>query len=189
MKNVNLIEQSSAEEWAHHTDADYARDSWQPGMLDPTTILLLQSSAWGMILTLRGVRTWLGVRIVRAFPLSERSEYFTFLNRRNDEIGTIRSLQDLEPASRRLAETEIEKRYLVNVIQAIHSLRCDGDTLYLDVSCQRGQRECVVKATRETVMRLRDARLVIVDVDGNRFEINDMRRLSKRVVDTFNQVL
>jgi hypothetical protein len=189
VKGASLAEQQSMEQWAHHIDADYARDSWQPGMLDPRDIVLRQSSGWGMTLTLRDVRTWLGVRIVRAFPLSQGWKYMTFLNRKNDEIGTIRSLKDLEPVTRQLAETEIRHRYLVNVIQSIHSLRCEGDTLYLGVSCQRGQRECVVKATRETVVRLDDARLIIVDVDGNRFEIDDIQRFGRRVQDTFNQVL
>lgn len=189
MKMASLAEQHSVEEWAHHTAADYARDSWQPGMLKPAEIVLRQTSAWGLTLTLADVRSWLGVRIVRSFPLSERQEYLTFLNRKNDEIGTIRLLADLEPVSRRLAEEEIANRYLVNVVQGIHALRCEGDTLYLDVSCQRGQRECVVKATRETVIRLGNGRLIVVDVDGNRFEIPNLQHLGKRVVDTFNQVL
>lgn len=189
MKSASLVEPHLEGQWAHHIDADYARDSWQPGMLDPKDIVLRQSSAWGMTLTLGDVRAWLGVRIVRAFPLSESSEYLTFLNRKNDEIGTILNLEGLEPATRQLAEAEIRHRYLVNEIEGIHSLRCEGDTLYLGVSCQRGQRECVVKASRETIVRLDDARLMIVDVDGNRFEIGDMQRFGRRVQDTFNQVL
>ncbi len=174
---------------AGHSQADYMRDAWEPGWLDPADVKLHTNAAWGLCLTLGAERSWLGVRVVRAFPLSHAQEYLAFLNRKNDEIGTVRSLAGLELASRRLAEAELANRYLVNAVQEVHSLRSEGDTLYFDVFTPRGRREFVVRANRETVVRLANGRVLLVDVDGNRFEVPAVEKLDAASQAVLQQVM
>jgi hypothetical protein len=177
------------EETARHADVDYARDFWLPGELDPADITLRRVPAWGIALTLRDERSWLGVRLVRAFPLSQPDEYIAVLNRKNDEIGTLLSLAGLDPESHQIAMEELAQRYLVHQVQKVYSLRCEGETLYWDVETQRGRRECVVKADRETLIPLDARRLLLIDVDGNRFELADVTRLDGYNQEVINQVL
>ena len=53
----------------------------------------------------------------------------------------------------------------------------------------RGQREFVVQNVAENAQWLGDHRLLIVDVDGNRFEIADLTALDKRSLAAVEQVL
>ncbi|HHW10447.1 MAG TPA: DUF1854 domain-containing protein [Firmicutes bacterium] len=174
---------------AHYTTAEYARDCWEPGWLDTAKLSFGTSRSWGLCLTMENVRTWLGVRIVRSFPLTMADSYIVFLNRKNEEIGTIRSLAELSPSQRALVEEEIRRRYLVNEVKRINALRAESDTLYFDVETSRGRREFVVRANRETVIGLDGERVLLIDVDGNRFAISDLRQMDASSQAVLQQVL
>jgi hypothetical protein len=174
---------------ARYTTADYARDCWEPGWLDTAKLSFSTSRCWGLCLTLDNERTWLGVRIVRSFPLSSTDHYIVFLNRKNEEIGTIRSLMELAPSQRAPVQEEITRRYLINEVKLVNALRAEGDTLYFDVETSRGRREFVVRANRETVIGLDRWRVLLIDVDGNRFEISDLRQMDAQSQAVLQQVL
>lgn len=189
MSTVTVARLADYTEAAHRSDADFARDNWEPGVLDPARITVRQTSSWGLVLTLPDERSWLDVRVVRAFPLSHGHQWFAFLNRKNEEIGTIKALEDLEEQTRDLVTRELANRYLVNTITRIFALRSEGDTLYWDVETQRGRRDFVMKANRETVVRPDNHRLLIVDVDGNRFVIPDLACLDRNSIAIMNTVV
>lgn len=174
---------------AHHSFAEYMRDAWEPGWLDTSKIHLHPSKAWGLCLTLGDERSWLGISVVRAFPLSQSNEYLVFLNHKQDEIGTIRSLSGMKPPVRKLVEKALSCRYFVNMVEQVHSVRSESDTLYFTVASQRGQRELVVRANRETVVRLQNGHILLVDVDGNRFELPAVERLDQRSQVVLQQVM
>lgn len=67
--------------------------------------------------------------------------------------------------------------------------RGEGETIYWDVETQRERREFVLRANCETVLWLDEHRLLMIDVDGNRFEIPDLRRLDRASLAILDQVL
>ena len=57
------------------------------------------------------------------------------------------------------------------------------------MATDRGQREFVVQNVAENAQWLGDHRLLIIDVDGNRFEIPRLDGLDKRSLGMVEQVL
>ena len=84
---------------------------------------------------------------------------------------------------------ELDRRYLTALIGRVTSIRNEFGTSYWDVETDRGQREFVVQNVAENAQWLGDHRLLIVDVDGNRFEIADLTALDKRSLAAVEQVL
>ncbi len=122
-------------------------------------------------------RTWL-----RAAPLSDPDHYISFLDGNGEEICMVRDPAELDSATRRILREELNRRYMTAVVQRIHSVRNELGTSYFDVQTNRGRREFVVPNIRESARWLGERRLLLLDVDGNRFEIPDLDAFDKRSV-------
>jgi hypothetical protein len=126
-----------------------------------------------------GVRTYLDISIVRAFPLSLENHYYGLLSGRLDEIGIIQDPSELDDESRKVIASEIERRYFSTIINRIVSIREEFGATYWEVETDRGQRSFVGKHLRDNVSFLSDVRILIQDVDHNRYEINDLSAIDE----------
>lgn len=131
-------------------------------------------------MTIEGERSYLNVRIVRAAPLSRPDSYFSVLDPKGEEICMIKDLKEVDEKSRHAIKIELERRYLSSTIQRVNSIRAEFGTMYWDVETQRGRRDFVTRESDENIIWLSDRRLLILDVDGNRFEIPDVEQLDLR---------
>ena len=159
-------------------------------MLDSKSLRLSRDTRKDRVrLTILNDRSYPIVRVVRAFPLSHPDRYITFLDAKNEEIGTIETLEELETGTRGIAERELARRYLNCEIQKIRSIRTEFGTSYWDVETTRGRRDFVVKDVEENAIWLGERHVVIVDVNDNRFEIPDYTRLDDSSVSLLKIVL
>jgi hypothetical protein len=133
-----------------------------------------------MMLSVDGGEPVRNVRVVRAAPLSHPTRYITFLDVKGRELCTVDRLEDLSPPQQQLVEEELAKYYLGNTIQRIHELESEFGIAYWDVETPRGRRDFVVQDVQSSITWLSPTRVLIVDVDGNRFEIADLRALDAR---------
>lgn len=163
--------------------------AWEKEHLDGSSLHLIRTHAWGPVLTVPDECCWLTVRVVQAFPLSEPDGEVAFLNRKGEEIGLVPTLSSLPPAAQEIAAEELRKRYLVNYIERIDDIRIEGEILYWEVTTQRGTRQFVMRASRETALWLDERRLLLVDVDGGRFEIPNTDRLDAKSRAVLDQVM
>ncbi len=67
-------------------------------------------------LTVDNDRSYLCVKLALAAPLSRPRKYVSLLNGKGEEIVLLPDLEALEPASRRVAERELQRRYLTSRI-------------------------------------------------------------------------
>jgi len=147
------------------------------GSMGPRTLTLRRDKEGALVLTLNGRAPVSNVRIVRAAPLSHPARYITFLDDKGRELHTVEQLDDLPEAERQLVEEELAAYYLDSIIQHIYDLESEFDVAYWDVETRRGRRDFVVKDVQSSITWLSPTRLLIVHVDGNRFEIPDLRIL------------
>ena len=124
-----------------------------------------------------GNQTYLEVTIVRAFPLSHPDTYLGLLSGRRDEIGIIQDPTELDEESQRAIENELARRYFPTVISRVDSVREEFGATYWEVDTDRGPRRFVAKGLRDNVTYLTATRILINDVDGNRYEISDLSAL------------
>ena len=132
-------------------------------------------------LTVEGDRSYLKVRPVRAFPLSELSDYVGLLDAiSGKEIGMLRSLREFDGPTRQLIQQELEKRYFIPKIARITQAKKEFGTVYWDVETDRGSRTFVMRGVRDSVHEIEPGRYLVSDVDGNRFEVPQIGDLDSR---------
>ena len=155
-------------------------DSGEFRYMDPAKLAFaLRGDA--LRLTVEDDRSYLKVRPVRAFPLTELNEYIGFLDAGNGkEIGMIRSLRDLDGPTRQLVSHELEKRYFIPKVHRIVQAKKEFGTVYWDVETDRGSRKFVMRGIRDSIHEIEPGRYLVCDVDGNRFEIPQIGDLDSR---------
>jgi hypothetical protein len=144
---------------------------------DPKGVRVTRTADGGLLLTLPDGRSFAGVQVVCAAPLSQPNRFLCFLDSADQEIFMIRDLSDLPSEDRRLVEEELRMRYLTSVIRKVISLRREGGILYWETETDRGFRELVVQSSDESIRWLGERRLLLIDVDGNRLTVPDIGAL------------
>ncbi|HHY10065.1 MAG TPA: DUF1854 domain-containing protein [Firmicutes bacterium] len=121
------------------------------------------------------------VDIHLAFP-------FTFPNRfisvrlpdDGEEIGLIKDLNGLDEVSKKAVQEEIQWRYYTPKIERIKDYKEEFGHAYWDVVTDRGEYQFVTRGRDRTIRRITARRTLIMDVSGNRFEIEDLAKLDAK---------
>ncbi len=160
-----------------------------PEQVDIDQVRLFRAPPWVLRLTIEDDRSYLKVKVVRAAPLSNPDRYISFLDGKDEEICMVEDLDVLDEEARAIIKEELDRRYLTSRIEKIDSVRNEFGTSYWHVVTNRGEREFVVQNAAENAQWLGDHRLLLIDVDGNRFEVPDLNALDKKSSAYIEQVL
>ena len=131
------------------------------------------------------------VLIFRAFPFSEANQFLSVRESvgRNAEIGIIKNLDDIAEDEREVILRDLKLRYFLPKIKNIRSVKSEhGHSTFLVVT-DYGTMRFIVRSSGDAVTRLSDSRLIFTDVDGNRFEIEDINKLSNVEIKKINLFL
>ncbi len=140
----------------------------------------------GGILTLEYMgEAYPDVILQRAFPLSKPTEYISVKTSAvhkdmSNELGIIRDIAHLSEEDRVLVEEELAQRYFVPKITEIKTLKDDFGHVYMEVITDAGERKIVVPNSTANFIKLGDNRLLLVDFDGNRYEIPSILALNRK---------
>lgn len=168
---------------------DQSDDGGELEYLDPTTLHFMKRGD-ALMLTVENDRSFLKVRAVRAFPLSELSEFIGLLDATSGkEIGMLRNLCDVDAGARQLIQHEIDKRYFVPKVTKIVSAKKEFGTIYWDVETDRGGRKFVMRGLRDSVHEIEPGRYLINDVEGNRLEVPQLEGLDPRSLTIWDKVV
>jgi hypothetical protein len=146
--------------------------------LDPSNVRLFYDHK-GFLRATVDNQTYLDVSIVRAFPLSYSDKYLGVLSGRLDEIGIIADPEELDEESCGVVKQELTRRYFSTHVLAVHSISEEFGATYWSIDTNRGRRNFVAKGLRDNVTYLDDGRILIHDVDSNRYEIRDLAGLDE----------
>jgi hypothetical protein len=153
--------------------------SFELRIFDPKRIRLFRTAGVTR-LTWENERSWTKVAVARAFPLSDPNHYIGFLDGAGKDIGLVYDPDPLDPDSRRIVDEELEKRYFVPVVERVLYCKEEFGTVYWTVETDRGEKEIVVRNLRDNLQELGASRVIITDVDGNRFEFPDTNKLDNK---------
>ncbi len=145
-------------------------------LLDPKRIRVFREAGVPR-LTLEGDRSWIKITVARAFPLSNPEEFIGVLDGGGKDVGLIEQLAQVEPASREVLHTELERRYFVPIIERVLSVKEEYGTVVWKVDTDKGEIEFTVRNLRDNLVELSSSRMMMTDVDGNRYEIPDLGKL------------
>ena len=117
------------------------------------------------------------VSIFRAFPLSAPDRFLSIRNEKTEELGLLADPAPLDPSSRTIVEEELRRRYVLPVVRRVLQMRERFEILECRVETDRGICQFSIRNLRENVLRPQPNRYILTDVDGNRFDIPDLRGL------------
>lgn len=120
------------------------------------------------------------IGVYLTFPLTNPEEFISI--RESDEkareIGLIQKLTDLEPDQQEMIREQIRLRYFMPVITKVLDVKDEYGYAYWNVTTSFGACRFTTRMSGDAVVFLGDSRLMITDIDGNRYEIPDFYRLS-----------
>ena len=124
------------------------------------------------------------ITLRRALPIGNPFEYISVADKDNKEIGIIRSLSELRDKQYDIVIAELNNRYFCPTVYEIKSVKDKLGYVYLELIIgtddNKYKKTCAVKDVNRNIKMLGDDRLVIFDVDGNRYIIQSLTSLDKR---------
>lgn len=115
-----------------------------------------------------------------SFPHTNRRIYLSIRTADNKEIGMIRSLDDFPDEVAALLEEQVKIRYFAPEITKVLKIREEFGYSYWEAETTAGLCRFTVRSGGGHVKLVTDNRLLILDVDGNRFVIPDLELLSDK---------
>ncbi len=148
----------------------------------------LHTDAWGrLVLTDAAGRQHVGVGPVRGFPISDPQHGVSILDADGHEVLWIGDLNEVPEPVRRLLEEELARREFVPVLRRIITISAPMEPSEWEVETDRGRTRFVLNS-EEDVRRLEGQRAMIVDAQGIRYLIPDVRALdagSRRILERY----
>ena len=131
-------------------------------------------------LTVKDDRSYPTVKPAWASPLTHPRNYLSLLDGKGKEIVMISDPEELPPDSLAAVRLELHRRYLTATVTSITDGRVEFGATYWSVETDRGPRDLVTQNLQENAIWLSDRHILLLDVDGNRFEIPDTSALDEK---------
>lgn len=129
------------------------------------------------------------VKVVRLFPFSDENRFLSIREYDSGkEIGIIEDLDNMTDSSKDVILKQLKLTYFTPQITKIFKIKDEYGYAYFHVMTDKGECRFAINMGANAVIKLSDTRLIIMDVDENRFEIKDVDSLSqkeRRMLDLF----
>jgi hypothetical protein len=157
------------------SEATFADDT---PVLDAAACTCRRNDTGGLDIEIRDGDSFLDVHLIPTFPLSRRRKMVAVRDRDGEEVALIDDVARLNADSRQVAEEELERAYFMPRITEILEAEEELNVLTLECETDRGPRTVQIRNARRSIRKLPHNRVVIRDVDGNRYEIRNLDALS-----------
>lgn len=145
--------------------------------MEPNTLHFFYHPKDRLRLTVKDDRSYVTVKPAWSAPLTRPGKYLALLNGKGEEITTIADPDQLENASKAAVMEELHRRYLTATVHKVTHAKNEFGATYWHVITDRGERDFVTQSLQENAQWLGPTHLLLIDVDGNRFEIPDIEAL------------
>jgi hypothetical protein len=152
------------------------RDPYEIVIMDAGQVWLGRSPG-GVLQATIGGEDYPEVHLFRCYPFSKPAEYISVRTPKVDEIGIIRSLEELEAASREEAQRELNLRYLIPRITYIEKIQQKPALWIWNVDTTLGPMTLAMRNLHEHLQSPAPGRYLITDIEGRRCEIPDIAQL------------
>ncbi len=117
------------------------------------------------------------VLLHKLFPYDEITEYVSVLDTEQNELGLIVSLDSFSGESRIALEAELARKYYVQKIIGVVNIKDRHGFTYWTVKTEDGEAEFTLHDTYKSIYKISDDKLIITDIDGNRYGIDSIKGL------------
>ena len=116
----------------------------------------------------------------RCFPFETPDEYISVLNKDGREYAMIRDLAEMPDEAQEIIRAELDRKYLCPTVTKIKSLKEKLGYSFWEVETDKGDMSFSMHDTYRNIARVGDGMLIISDVDGNRYRIDDVAKLDRK---------
>lgn len=119
------------------------------------------------------------VGVYLTFPLTNPEEYISIreADEKAKEIGLIEKLSQFPKDQQDMLREQIKLRYFMPVITKVLDIKDEYGYAYWNVTTTFGACRFTTQMSGDAVIHLSDSRLLVTDIDGNRYEIPDFYQL------------
>ena len=149
--------------------------------IDKTNAVFEKTEGGFLKLTFQG-QEYPRIKVLRLFPFTDPDRYLSVRDPKNKdrEIGLIEKITDLDEATAEEIRRQLNLYYFTPVITKVINIKSEYGYAYFHVITDRGECRFTINMGANAVVRLSDRRLIITDLDDNRFEIRDVLALSQK---------
>lgn len=115
-----------------------------------------------------------------SFPHTDKSVYISVRTADHKEVGMIKTLEDFSDETKVLLEQHIALRYFAPQITKVINITDEFGYSYWEAETDAGDYRFTVRRGGANVKLVTDEKLMITDVDGNRFIIEDLSKVSEK---------
>ena len=122
------------------------------------------------------------VQVVRMFPFSDPQKYISIRtpDEHSKEIGIIEDMKNVTKETAQMLTEQLNLRYFTPIIKKIVNIKEEYGYAYFEVVTDRGACRFTINMGGHAVVHLSETRILISDIDENRFEIPDIMQLSAK---------
>jgi hypothetical protein len=157
--------------------------------LDPARLRLFRTGDHRVRATIEGDRSYLRVGVARAFPFTDPHRHIGLCDGARKQIGLVVDPGELDQESRQIIAEELHRHYLLPAITRIISLKREFGMSLWEVDTNRGHTAFTMTGGQDNIAELGSTRLLLTDIEGNRYEIPDLRRLDAASQALLDEVL
>ena len=127
-----------------------------------------------------GEKEYSRVGVYLTFPLTEPEEYISIreADEKAKEIGIIEKLSQLDKDQQEMIREQVKLRYFMPTILKVLDIKDEYGYAYWNVTTSFGVCRFTTRMSGDAVITLGESRLLVTDIDGNRYEIPDFYQLS-----------
>ena len=127
-----------------------------------------------------GEKEYSRIGVYLTFPLTQPEEYISIreADEKAKEIGIIEKLSELDKDQQEMIREQIKLRYFMPTIVKVLDIKDEYGYAYWNVTTSFGACRFTTRMSGDAVIFLGESRLMVTDIDGNRYEIPDFYKLS-----------
>lgn len=123
----------------------------------------------------------------RSLPIKEPMKYISVADHENNEIGIIRAVEEIKGGQKDIVINELDNRYYAPTVLEVLSVKDKMGYVYIELRVQNKNgkahlKNCAVKDVNRNIRMLSESSLIIFDVDGNRYVVDDLEKLDKNSI-------
>ena len=147
--------------------------------LDPGAVRFAATEG-GFVSMQRGEDFFPRVMFYRAYPFSYPNEFISVRDIEGEELGLIRDLALFDREVQTTIEQQIELRYYAPRILTVQKAKEEFGFIYWECGTTSGEVRFTSRNGPGSVVLVGSGHYIIVDIDGNRFEIPDVSQLDPK---------
>jgi len=133
-------------------------------------------NAQGFLSLELGGETHPRVQLRRALPLTDPTRFVCVADMDDNELAVLEDITQLDEEQADLVAAELDLRYYTPVITAVRGIKEKMGSYYIDLSIGEHKKNAAVKDITRNLRQLPGSNtIVLTDVDGNRYLIEDLR--------------